>query len=398
MLEWTTATVEECLEPISFRSASKLQTQDYRSVGAYPIIDQGQGVIAGWTDDDRGLIAAHLPVVVFGDHTRTFKYVDFPFVRGADGTQILKPKSGLDPLYFYYACRAIDLPSRGYNRHFQALREKEIAIPPADEQRDIAQALSVVDSAAILQSDQIQSLTAAKRAAMHDLFTRGLLGERQKQTDMGRPAPESWKELPISALGQVVTGTTPPTRDPANYVGGKIPFIAPGDIEDGCHIEVTEKYITDRGLDCSRPITRGTTCFVCIGSTIGKVGYATMPIGATNQQINSILPSDAFDPLFVFYLMSFWADHVRKQASPSPVPILSKGGFEQITIAASPNSREQHDIAAILSAVDRKIDLHKRKRAVLDELFKALLHNLMAREIRVSDLDLSVLRLTEVAA
>ena len=186
-----------------------------------------------------------------------------------------------------------------------------------------------------------------------------------------------------------MTGNTPPTKDSANYTDGEVPFIAPGDIEYGFRIEKTEKFLTDQGLKYSRPITEGTSCFVCIGSTIGKVGYTIFPICATNQQINSVLPNDRFDPLFTFYLLTFWADHVRKHASRSPVPILSKGAFEQIEVVATTNIDEQREISAILDAIDCKIDLHRRKRARLDDLFKALLHKLMTGEIRVSDLDLS---------
>lgn len=143
---WNSATVEQCLERVSLPTAVKLQTKDYRTEGAYPIVDQGQDLIAGWTDNPDAVIAAPLPVIVFGDHTRVFKFVDFPFVRGADGTQLLRPKAGIDPLYFYYACRAIDLPSRGYNRHFTTLKEKSIQIPPTiEEQVQIAHVLRDVD-------------------------------------------------------------------------------------------------------------------------------------------------------------------------------------------------------------------------------------------------------------
>src|SRR5438067_93066 len=138
---WSAETVAACLEPIAIPSAAKLQTKDYRASGKYPVIDQGQTFIAGWTDDGAGVISVPLPLIVFGDHTRAFKFVDFPFVRGADGTQLLKPRDGIDPLYFYYACRAIDLPSRGYNRHFTILKTKEIQLPAADEQEEIARIL-----------------------------------------------------------------------------------------------------------------------------------------------------------------------------------------------------------------------------------------------------------------
>jgi type I restriction enzyme S subunit len=289
------------------------------------------------------------------------------------------------------------IPNLSRNR----LAALDVPHPRIDEQRDIVRALSRIREAMKVHDQSTMVARDLKGAAMQALFTRGLRGEEHNETDIGL-VPASWKRLPISALGDVVTGNTPPTKDPENYVGGQIPFIAPGDFEHGSSIERTEKLITDHGLKRSRPIKAGTTCFVCIGSTIGKVGYVVAPICATNQQINSILPSADFDPLFVFYLMTFWSDYVRKQASPSPVPILSKGAFEQIEIFASPEIDEQREIAGILSAIDRKIDLHKRRRAVLDELFKSLLHKLMTGKVRVADLDISALNraatVAEVAA
>ena len=265
-----------------------------------------------------------------------------------------------------------------------------VPLPPLPEQREIAAVLNTIRTALLHQARCEVNATALKRAAMQALFTRGLRGEAQKETEIG-PVPESWQRLPISVLGKVVTGNTPPTKDSANYAEGEVPFIAPGDIEHGFRIEKTEKFITDQGLKYSRPITKGTICFVCIGSTIGKVGYTMYPICATNQQINSVLPNGKFDPLFIFYLLTFWTDHVRKHASRSPVPILSKGSFEQIEVVATTNIDEQREIVAILDAIDRKIDLHRRKRALLDDLFKALLHKLITGGIRVSDLDLSTI-------
>ena len=257
-----------------------------------------------------------------------------------------------------------------------------------EEETAIADSLEMIQGLMAVEARLIQVAKALKRTAMQTLFSHGLRGEPQKETEIG-PVPESWERLPISALGKIVTGNTPPTKDPANYAEGTVPFIAPGDIEHGFWIKKTEKFITGQGLKCSRPITAGATCFVCIGSTIGKVGYATSGICATNQQINSILPNNRFDPLFTFYLMIFWADYVRKHASRSPVPILSKGAFEQIEVVATTNLEEQREIVAIPEAIDRKIDLHRRKHAVLEGLFQALLHKLMTSEIRIGEIDLS---------
>ena len=207
MVEWATVTIASCLERLTLGRIPRVLTRDYNPTGHFPIVDQGRNLIAGWTDDANGLISTYVPVVVFGDHTRAFKYVDFPFVRGADGTQVLKPKTGIDPLFFYYACRAIDLPSRGYNRHFKSLKEKAIPTPPLQEQCSIAHVLARIDDAISLQDEQLRTLTDIKRSAMHSLFTHGLRGEGQKETEIG-PLPESWERMPISAIGGVVTGST----------------------------------------------------------------------------------------------------------------------------------------------------------------------------------------------
>ena len=258
------------------------------------------------------------------------------------------------------------------------------------EQQGIADLLWLVHEAISRSEALVEEAQALKRAAMHTLFTRGLRGEAQKETEIG-PVSESWERLPVSALGRIVTGNTPPTKDPANYVAGKVPFVAPGDIEHGFRILSAEKFITEQGLENSRPIESGATCFVCIGSTIGKVGYVPFEVCATNQQINAILPSEGFIPQFTFYLMVYWAEHIRKQASPSPVPILSKSVFEQIEVVTTTDKGEQRKIVAVLDAIDRKMDMHRRKRAVLDDLFKTLLHELMTGEIRVGKLELAAL-------
>ncbi len=192
--DWSVETVEACLEHIAIPSAAKLQTKDSRASGKYLVIDQGQMFIAGWTDDDAAVISAPLPLIVFGDHTRSFKFVDFPSVRGADGTQLLKARDGINALYFYYACRAIDLPSRGYNRHFTILKTKEILLAPSDDQQEIGRILRRVENGIDVQNQQLEASEDLKRAAMRELFTRGLRGEAQKETEIG-PVPERWETL-----------------------------------------------------------------------------------------------------------------------------------------------------------------------------------------------------------
>jgi type I restriction enzyme S subunit len=358
----STKTIEDCLERLLLPNLRKVNSSQYQNVGKYPIIDQGQRVIAGWTDDESGVISEPLPVIVFGDHTRTFKFADFPFVRGADGTQILKPKKGIDPLFFFYACRALDLPERGYNRHFSSLKEKTVRIPDdEEEQRRTALVLRELESTKERQEIVLGTLADLKLSAMNHLFRNGVLGIGTKETEFGF-VPANYELRPISGLGAVVTGNTPPTKNRENYVGGTIPFVSPADIQHGFRIQGTGKHISETGLLSSRPLPQGTICFVCIGSTIGKVGQTTAPVTVTNQQINSIIPSGRYHPDYIFHLLTFWSEQIQREASPSPVPILTKGAFERIQIYASPDEDEQKKTAEVLNAIDIKTDLHLKKK------------------------------------
>lgn len=389
--QWCTRTVGGCFDSLSYPNKTKVLARDYRETGRFPVVDQGRGRIAGWTEDENAVIDSPLPLIVFGDHTRALKFVDYPFARGADGTQILNPHKDIDPLFFYYACRSIELPSRGYNRHFSLLKEQQIEVPNStNAQEAIGRVLQLVDRAAEHQTVLVATAQRLKNAAMRELFTRGLRGEPLKETEIGS-MPESWFEVPIGGLGRVVTGTTPPTKHPEYYDGGNIAFIAPGDFEHGKAIDSTQKLISRAGLAVSRPVAADSTCVVCIGSTIGKVGITTAPVCTTNQQINAVEAGDGFEPRYIFHLLTYFADLIRAQASPSPVPILSKGAFEQICVLTSRDLDEQREIAFILDGIDQKISLDHRKRRLLGGLFQSLLHKLMNAEIRVSELDLSAL-------
>jgi type I restriction enzyme S subunit len=168
-------------------------SSDIKASGRFPVVDQGQNFIAGYSDDEHKVIRDNLPLVIFGDHTRSVKYVDFPFIIGADGTKLLVPDTELfDPKFFYYAVLGLKIPNRGYNRHFTLLKEQSLPCPEKDEQRKIAAVLGLVQRASEQQERLIALTTELKKALLHKLFTEGLRGEPQKQTEIG-PVPESWE-------------------------------------------------------------------------------------------------------------------------------------------------------------------------------------------------------------
>jgi type I restriction enzyme S subunit len=401
MLEWQSDTVERCLVRFPLGAVPKLQTNEYRPAGRYPVVDQGQSLVAGWTDDASGLIAHDLPVVVFGDHTRVMKFIDFPFVRGADGTQILKPKPGIVPLFFYYALRAIDLPSRGYNRHFNALREKEIPLPPQQEQSDIARTLNLVEEVLSLQDKELQTSILCKRTAMKALFTSGLRHELLKETEIG-PVPENWTLRPLDDAATIYSSTrlsysellARGKEDEENnwlsVLGIKVLDLAK------CEAEVPLSE-----ADLSARISKKEAAHRCIppGAIVFPKNGAAV---ATNKK-RLVTQYCVLDPnvmalhskagLEQSYLYQ-WLQHfdLKSIVKPGPVPNFGKGDIAAVLVPMPPSLEEQLEIVAILDELDRKIDLHRRKRMVLDELFTALLHQLVTGEVRVVDLDLSAVR------
>lgn len=111
-------------------SKRKIPQNSYLAEGAFPVIDQGASLIGGYANDSKKKSLAPLPVVIFGDHTRAIKYFDRPFIQGADGVRILCAAHGVDPLFAYHSLRCVQLPDKGYSRHFRFLKATQFPLAP----------------------------------------------------------------------------------------------------------------------------------------------------------------------------------------------------------------------------------------------------------------------------
>ena len=133
------ATYKTLVKKISVSPENKTKQKDYVKEGSLAIVDQGQALIGGYSDDISKQVLCDLPVIVFGDHTRAVKYVSFPFGAGADGTKILQPKECITPKFLYYGTQylVLTMPDRGYARHYQYLEKLDLPVPPLSEQERI---------------------------------------------------------------------------------------------------------------------------------------------------------------------------------------------------------------------------------------------------------------------
>ena len=139
MQKWNKISFTELISDRT-KDGIKLPTNEYNQSGLTAIIDQGQEFIAGYSDETEGAFI-DVPAIIFGDHTRVFKYVDFPFFLGADGVKVLKANQEINYKYLYYYFLQAKFPNTGYARHFKWLKELQIPLPPLETQENIAAVL-----------------------------------------------------------------------------------------------------------------------------------------------------------------------------------------------------------------------------------------------------------------
>lgn len=183
-------------------SNKKIKQKEYLKEGILPIVDQGKDLIGGFTNNKELAFKGDLPVIIFGDHTRCVKYVDFNFVQGADGVKVLKPQIFYNEKLFYYALKNIDIKNLGYRRHFPTFDQYFVPLPPLDEQQRIVERIeslfAKLDEAKENLQNVLDGFETRKAAILHKAFTGELTANWRKQHGVSM---DSWEE---KALGKIV--------------------------------------------------------------------------------------------------------------------------------------------------------------------------------------------------
>ena len=387
--DWQVKGFEECIDKERISRDIKIPQGKYKKVGRYPIVDQGASFVAGYTDDKSKLYSGCLPVIVFGDHTRIFKFVDFSFSLGADGTKLIQPKDFLNPKYFYYYFCSLTIESKGYNRHYKYLKEKFIAFPERPEQRKIAFVLSKIQQAIEQQDRIIETTKELKKSLMNKLFTEGLHGEEQKETEIGL-MPKSWQVRTVkNTCEKPQYGYTESASD--KPIGPKF-------------LRITD--ITDKGVDwlkvpyCKCPqelinkykLEKEDILFARIGATTGKSFIVEKcPFAVYASYLIRLRTKTELNPMYLYYF--FNSEMYWKQIDAHKGSSLKKGVNGSILaslIFSFPKKQEQEEIANILLSIDKKISQAESKKQTLQALFRTMLNQLMMGKVRVKDFDFEV--------
>lgn len=314
---------------------------------------------------------------------------------------VLRPKVGVDPKFL--ACVVHD---SGFIEHAMSgvtgahhprtswNHIAEFTIPPhtPQEQRSIGALLWQVSNLSIAVEKSIATGVQLRQAALRTLFARGLRGEPQKDSEIG-PIPESWSVVPLGSLGKIGNGSTPKKSVPEYWHPGVFPWLTSAKVYDRS-ITRAEQFVSELALrECHLPVVKPGALLVAItgqGRTLGNC--ALLGIEATINQHLAYLQTDTHkaNPGFLMGYLETQYEYLRQVASGggSTKGALTCAFLRTLPIPL-PTIEQQSEIASVLDAIDRKIELHKQKRDVLKRLFNVLLHKLMTGEIRVDQLDLS---------
>jgi type I restriction enzyme S subunit len=266
------------------------------------------------------------------------------------------------------------------------------------EEARIADVLAMVKRASAIASLRERSSHSLKRAAMEMLFTRGLRGEIQKESEFG-PIPANWDDVPLDSCAEVQTGATK-GRLLAESVSIDVPYLRVANVQDG-HLDLREvKTIRIRESELDRYRLQVGDVLLTEGGDFDKLGRGFIWRGelevCVHQNHVFAVRTDRSRllPEFLTYLAQspYGKAYFLKVAHKTTnLASINSTKLKAFPVLVPPTLDEQREIVTILDALDRRVELQRRKRGVLDELFKALLHNLLTDELRVADLDLSAL-------
>ena len=344
------------------KEGRKFPTSEYKDKGLYPIIDQGQNHIAGYTNETEGLFS-NVPAIIFGDHTRIIKYVDTPFFIGADGVKILKAKDKkANHKFLYYALSSAKIPNTGYNRHFKWLKEIDIPEYSAKEQNDIVIQLEKIDDLISVRKQQLYNLDELVKSRFIELFGDTVLN------------PFGWEKNILGSVCDVRDGThdSPqyyetghPLVTSKNVTGGKIDLTGCSLICETDFKKINERSKVDIG-DIIMPMigTVGKPVVVDIEPNFAIKNVALIKFKTDSKVLNiyirALLQSDYFD------------DAVLSKVRGGTQKFISLGDIRKLEVLVPP-MEVQNQFATFVEQTDKSKLAIQQSLDKLETLKKALM-------------------------
>lgn len=358
----------------------QLQSTEYYESGKFPIIDQGKKAIIGYSDN-KSKVCNKYPSIIFGDHTTELKYVDFPFIVGADGVKTLSVKDG-DTLFQYYNLQVNNVQPTGYNRHFSMLKEISLCVPCLAEQRQIGTYFRNLDTLITLHQRKCDKLEEYKKAMLQKIFSQELRFKREDGTDYSE-----WSNKRFANAFTPLNNNTF-SRDMLSE-NGTVLNIHYGDIlvrfGEVCDIQTMDIPKVNTDIDTSRfdELQNGDIVLADTAEdeTVGKaieiyhVGTSKVVSGLHTMACR---PTDKYAPKYMGYYINSPTYHNQLLPFMQGIKVtsISRRNIADTVVYYPYDIEEQQKIADFLSALDEAISYAKQELDKWKELKKGLLQQM----------------------
>jgi type I restriction enzyme S subunit len=394
--DWKVKKIYDVSEVKTGPFGSTLHERDY--------VEDGTPIITVEHLGEQGVVHINLPMVSDADRKRLQGYslqtgdLVFSRVGSVDRNSLISEKENewlfsgrllrirvknkaILPVYLSYCfhqestkqrIRSVAVGQTMASLNTQILNDVQVAFPPTlAEQERIAKALSDTDALITSLEKLITKKRNIKQGTMQELLT----GKKRLPGFNGK-----WEVKKLGEIGEIVTGSTPPTQT-KEYWNGSIPWITPTDISDEKNIFNSEREISPLGLQVIRKLPANTLLVTCIAS-IGKNAILRVD-GASNQQINAIIPYKDYDLDFLYYLIENNKQYLLGNAGITATLMISKKDFSEIIFLFPPQKNEQSSIANILSDMDAEIKQLEQKLSKYKFIKQGMMQELLTGKIRL---------------
>lgn len=355
--DWRTLPFEKSIVKVKY--TTKIASTDYLKSGLYPIISQEEGLINGYWNNEKDVFKVYSPIIVFGDHTRILKYVDFDFVIGADGVKILQPINKINAKFLKYYIESCRIPSLGYSRHYKLLKKISVPIPPMIEQERIVAELDLLSDVIAKKREQLKQLDTLAQSIFYDMFGDPITNEK------------GWEQVSLVDIckntGVYGAGSSSIPKQPHRPRYIRITDILDsGDLNDDF---VVSSNIED---DHTYRLNVGDILFARSGATVGK----TYLYRGKEAQIHAgYLIKFSLDilhvnPLFIFYITKnrsykLW---ISNQIIGVAQPNINAQKYGKLPIILPPLALQQQ-FASMIESIEKQKELIKQSLSEVQQLF-----------------------------
>lgn len=390
MSKWEWKEFEDCIERVKY--TTKIPSKDYLQEGEFPIVSQEDCLISGYWNDRSDLFKVTKPIVIFGDHTKVLKYIDFDFVLGADGVKILCPKDYLNAHFFFYFLKSVNFDNLGYARHYRLLKELSVPIPPLSEQKRIVKFLDEEFSKIeTLKTNAETNLKNAKElfetTLEKELNPQSRNSERSEESSADLPSGWEWKTLQEISNVYGEYGLSVPST---SYNG--IRYLRITDITDDGRLN--DEYVSAdiEKIEESDKLQEGDILFARTGATVGKTLIFKENYGCcvfAGYLIRYRPKKEVVLPFYLHYVThsKYYFDWVKKSQKAAAQPNISAKLYNAFQIPLPPLSVQKEIVARLdkLSENVKRLEAnYKHIIADCDELKKSILKKTFEGDSRSS--------------